>query len=89
MRLDVTGAHQHHHLDHLDHLVVHLHQAGFGDATVMEELPRGDWWICPPSYCHTIAHLMRFEVSIAQFFLHVCRTGERFVRVRVRVTLAL
>ena len=31
VRLDVTGAHQHHHLDHLDHLVVHLHQAGFGD----------------------------------------------------------
>ena len=57
--------------------------------TDMEELPRGAWWICPPSYCHTINHLMRFEVSIAQFFLHVCRTGERDVRVSVRATQAL
>ena len=49
MRLDVTGAHQHHHLDNLIHLVVHLEQAEFGDATGMEELARGDWWIFPPS----------------------------------------
>ena len=31
MRLDVTGAHQHHHLDNLIHLVVHLEQVEFGD----------------------------------------------------------
>ena len=31
--LDVTGAHQHHHRDHLIHLVVHLEQVEFGDAT--------------------------------------------------------
>ena len=62
VRLDVTGVHPHHHLAHLFHLVVHLHQAGFGDATGMEELPRGDWWIFPPSYYDTIHHMMHLEV---------------------------
>ena len=37
VRLDVTGAHQHHHRDHLIHIVVHLEQVEFGDATDMEE----------------------------------------------------
>ena len=45
MRLDLTGAHQHHLLVHLVHLVVHLDQVEFGDAAGMEALPRGDWWI--------------------------------------------
>ena len=43
-----TGALRHHHLDHLVHLVVLLAQADFGDATSMEELLRGDWWIFSP-----------------------------------------
>ena len=38
VRLDVTGAHQHHQLDHLIHLVAHLEQVEFGDAAGMEEL---------------------------------------------------
>ena len=67
MRLDLTGAHQHHHRDHLIHLVVQLEQVQFGDATDMEELPRGDWWIFPPSYCDTIYHRMHLEVAIAWF----------------------
>ena len=31
----------------------------------MEELPRGDWWICPPSFRHTINHLFHFEMPMA------------------------
>ena len=45
MRLDVTGAHLHHQLDHLIHLVVISTSLEFGDAAGMEELLRGDWWI--------------------------------------------
>ena len=54
----------------------------------MEELPRGDWWICPPLYRHTINHLFHFEMPVV--FL-ACVQGLRKVRVRVRVraTLAL
>ena len=48
VRLDVTGAHQHHHRDHLIHIVVHLEQVEFGDATDMEELPQEDRWLLPP-----------------------------------------
>ena len=85
MRLDVTGAHQHHQLVHLDHLVVHLEQVEFGDATSVEELPRGDWWIFSPSYYDTTHHdtapLMRFSVCV----LRVCG-GVR--RKRVGVTRA-
>ena len=44
-RLACTGAHQHRHLDHLLILVAPLEQVDFGDATGMEALPRGDWWI--------------------------------------------
>ena len=58
VRLDVTGARQHHQLDHLDHLVVHLHQAGFGDATDMEELPQEDRWLLPPP-CPISTSLLR------------------------------
>ena len=79
VRLDVTGARQHHHLDHLDHLVVHLEQVEFGDATHMEELPRGDWWIFPPSYYDTIHRMVHLEVALARFFLRMCRRGERRV----------
>ena len=65
MRLDVTGAHQHHQLDHLIHLVAHLEQVEFGDATGIEELPRGDWWIFSPSYYDRIHRMMHPEVAIA------------------------
>ena len=88
VRLDVTGARQHHQLDHLDHLEVHLHQAGFGDATDMEELPRGDWWIFPPYYYDTTHHMMHLEVALARFFLRMCRCGDRRVGVAKRATLA-
>ena len=40
MRLDLAGAHQHHLLVHLVHLVVHLDQVEFGEAAGMEELPQ-------------------------------------------------
>ena len=43
-----TGAHRHHHLDHLAHLVVPLDQVDFGDATGMEELTAEDRWLLPP-----------------------------------------
>ena len=43
-----TGAHRHHHLDHLAHLVVPLDQVDFGDATSMEELMAEDRWLLPP-----------------------------------------
>ena len=43
-----TGAHRHHHLDHLVHLVVPLEQVDFGDATGMEELAAEDRWLLPP-----------------------------------------
>ena len=48
VRLDVTGAHRHHHTHHLDHLFVHLEQADFGDATGMEALTAKDRWLLPP-----------------------------------------
>ena len=89
MRLDVTGAHWHHQLDHLIHLVVHLEQVEFGDATGIEELPRGDWWIFSPSYYHRIHRMMHPEVAIAWFLLRACRRGERRMRVTTRATLAL
>ena len=81
MRLDVTGAHQHHHLDNLIHLVVHLEQAEFGDATDLEELARGDWWIFPPSNYDTIHHSSLPDVAMSWFFLRVCRCGESRVGV--------
>ena len=84
VRLDVTGAHQHHQLDHLIHLVAHLEQVEFGDATGIEELPRGDWWIFSPSYYDRIHRMMHLEVAIAWFLLRVCRCGDRRVCVTTR-----
>ena len=66
MRLDVTGAHQHHQLDHLIHLVAHLEQVELGDATSIEELPRGDWWIFSPSYYDRI-HRMNVKPVLLDF----------------------
>ena len=83
-----TGAHRHHHHDRLAHLVVHLDQADFGDATGMVELPRGDWWIFSPSYYDTTHRPMHLEVGITWFFLRVCRRGDRRVGAALRATLA-
>ena len=88
VRLDVTGAHWHHHLAHLVHLVVHLEQVEFGDAAGVEELPRGDWWIFSPSYYDTTHRPMHLEVGITWFFLRVCRRGDRRVGAALRATLA-
>ena len=44
MRLDLAGAHQHH---LLVHLVIHLEQVEFGDATGMEALTAEDRWLLP------------------------------------------
>ena len=46
----LTGALWHHPHDHLVHLVVHLDQADFGDATGMEALTTEDRWLLPPLY---------------------------------------
>ena len=88
-RLAFTGAHQHHHLDHLIILVAPLELSGFGDATSMEALPRGDWWIFSPFCHHTINCVAHPEVCIAWFLLRACRRGERRMRVTTRATLAL
>ena len=46
-----TGAHQHHHHDHLIILVAPLEQADFGDATGMEALTEDDrWLLLPPCF---------------------------------------
>ena len=66
-RLAFTGAHQHHHLDHLIILVAPLELSGFGDAAGMEALPRGDWWIFSP-FCHDTINCMKHpEVPIVVF----------------------
>ena len=46
--LAFTGAHQHHHLDHLIILVAPLEQVDFGDATGMEALMEEDRWLLLP-----------------------------------------
>ena len=55
VRLDVTGARQHHHRDHLIHLVVHLEQVEFGDATGLDASRRRTGGSCcrpVPSQLH-------------------------------------
>ena len=83
-----TGAHRHHQLDHLVHLVVHLDQVEFGDTAGMKALPR-DWWFVSPFCHHTINCIAHPEVRIAWFLLRACRRGERRMRVTTRATLAL
>ena len=41
------------------------------------------------TYRHTINYMLHLEVTIAWFFLHARRAGERDVRVSVRATQAL
>jgi hypothetical protein len=60
VRIDLTGAHWLHHLDHLVHLVVPLKQADFGDATGMEELTAEDRWLLPP-FCFFQLHRQVME----------------------------
>ena len=65
-----TGAHRHHHLDHLVHLDVPLEQADFGDATGMEELMAEDRWLLPP-LCFSQLHCQL--TSDVSFRRHVAR----------------
>ena len=70
--LHVTGAHQHHHLAHLDHLVVHLEQVEFGDATDMEELPQEDTWLSPPLCFFQLHRQFAFDVCSSQHVVRRC-----------------
>ena len=60
MWLDLTGAHQHHPLGYLVHLVVRLEQEDFGDATDMEALTAEDRWLLPPP-CSISASLVLYH----------------------------
>ena len=57
--------------------------------TDMEELPRGDWWICPPPYRHTINQMFHFEMSIAWFSCMCAGPDKGSCACVVRATLAL
>ena len=59
-----TGAHRHHHLDHLVHLVVPLEQVDFGDATGMEELTAEDRWLLPPLCVFQLHRQVRPDVFV-------------------------
>ena len=64
VRLDVTGARQHHHRDHLIHLVVHLEQVEFGDVANTEELTAKDRWLLPPLCFSQLHRQLRFDVFV-------------------------
>ena len=66
-----TGAHRHHHLDHLVHLVVPLEQVDFGDATGMEELTAEDRWLLLPLCFSQLHRQLRFDASFRRHV--VCR----------------
>ena len=76
-----TGAHRHHHLDHLVHLVVPLEQVDFGDATGMEELTAEDRWLLLPLCFSQLHRQLRFDAS---FRRHVVRRAGPY-RPAVRV----
>ena len=80
----MTGAHQHHHLDNLIHLVVHLEQAEFGDPTDMDASRRRTGGSC----CRPVLSQLHCHCTTdAILGLRVARVwgcGER----RVDVTLA-
>ena len=59
-----TGAHRHHHLDHLAHLVVPLEQVDCGDATSMEELTAEDRWLLPPLCVFQLHRQVRPDVFV-------------------------
>ena len=59
-----TGAHRHHHLDHLVHLVVLLEQVDCGDATSMEELTAEDRWLLPPLCVFQLHRQVRPDVFV-------------------------
>ena len=67
-----TGAHRHHHLDHLVHLVVLLEQADFGDATSMEELMAKDRWLLPPLCFSQLHRQVRFDVAFRRHVVRRC-----------------
>ena len=72
VRLDVTGTHQHHQLDHLIHLVVPLKQAEFGDATGMEELTAEDRWLLPPFCFFQLHRQVRLDVCFSRHVVRRC-----------------
>ena len=83
-----TGAHRHHHLDHLAHLVVLLEQVE-NDAlnnTVMLRTATGISE-CLPSAVQFILCNHR-ELSVARFCLRVRRAGDEGRRVRATAQLA-
>ena len=88
-RLAFTGAHQHHHLDHLIILVAPLEQADFGDATGMEGLTEEDRWLLPPLCFFQLYCQVRFDVCFSWHVVRRCVRRERGVRVCARTTLAL
>ena len=67
-----TGAHRHHHLDHLAHLVVPLDQVDFGDATGMEELTVEDRWLLPPLWVFQLHRQARFDVCFRRLVVRRC-----------------
>ena len=67
-----TGAHRHHHLDHLAHLVVPLEQVDCGDATGMEELTMEDRWLLPPLCFCELHRQARFDVHFGQHVVRRC-----------------
>ena len=67
-----TGAHRHHHLDHLAHLVVPLDQVDFGDATGMEELTVEDRWLLPPLCVFQLHRQARFDVCFRRLVVRRC-----------------
>ena len=89
VRLDLAGAHQHHLLVHLVHLVVQLDQVEFGDLnnTVMLRTASGISE-CLPS---TVQFVLwkHHEMSVARFSLCVCRAGDNGRRMRATTHLAL
>ena len=82
--LHVTGAHQHHHLAHLDHLVVHLEQVEFGDATGLDASRRRTGGsCCRPVLSQLHCHCPTDAILVLRVVC-VGGCGER----RVGVTLA-
>ena len=68
----LTGALWHHPHDHLVHLVVHLDQADFGDATSMEELMAKDRWLLPPLCFSQLHRQVRFDVAFRRHLVRRC-----------------
>jgi hypothetical protein len=87
--LGLTGAHRHHNLGILVHLVVHLDQLEFDDATDMDASRRRIGGSChhpAPSQLHL---LLTADALLGWHVACVCRRGESGVGVFMSATLAL